>query len=205
MRTALVRVLAVLGGGCIAATAVRAQAAGRPSAVSTVEVAEAQGAPGELLAPAEQERIACSMATDDDVFEIRRRGAGWFPTTEGVYALTYRVQLTGSKRTVTVGLDQGRRPRLLMAVWTVDDRAGGGIESVVVRFLPNGEVRDGRRTREPARRDSADAATPSGRTDLYPEDGILAYTLARELGFRCDRGIWDPLAAGEIWTRIPIP
>lgn len=155
--------------------------------------------------PAELEQIVCSVATDDDIFEIRRRGGGWFPTTEGVFALTYRVQLTASKRTVTVGLDQSRRPRLLMAVWTVDRDAGGGIESVVVRFLPNGDVRDGRRTRQPATRGVADDARAAERTELYPEDGILAYTLARELGFRCERGIFDPLPGGTIWTRIPLP
>jgi hypothetical protein len=92
-----------------------------------------------------------------------------------------------------------------MAVWTLDRADGGGTESVVIRFLPNGDVRDGRRTRAPARRSASSAKPPAAQTDLLPEDGILAYTLARELGFRCEYGVFDPLPLGSIWTRIPLP
>jgi hypothetical protein len=195
MRGAWVRVLGVLSCCSLAVMPLGAQGADRAAARSLLV--------GELLVPAEREPIVCAAATDDEIFEIRRRGSGWFPTTEGVYALTFRAQLPMSKRTVTVGLDQGRRPRLLMAVWTLDDEPGGGTESVVVRFLPNGEVRDGRRTRRVSPRDSSVAA--AGRTDLLPEDSILAYTLAREIGFRCERGLFDPPPGGEIWTGVRLP
>jgi len=189
--------LGVVCGCCLAVAPLHAQVAGR--------VEQPPVAAGELLVPAELERIVCNVATDDDIFEIRRRGQGWYRTMDGAFALTYRVQLTASKRTVTVGLDQARRPRLLMAVWTIDRDAGGGIESVVIRFHPNGDVRDGRRTRRPAQRRGAPEGVDAERTELFPEDGILAYTLARELGFRCERGILDPLPEGTIWQRIPPP
>jgi hypothetical protein len=197
VRGAMSRVLGALVWSAVAAGPAVAQDSTRASQEPVLV--------GELLVPAELERIVCLAATDDEIFEIRRRGVGWFPTTEGVYALRYRVQLTESKRTVTVGLDQSRRPRLLMAVWTLDRADGGGTESVVIRFLPNGDVRDGRRTRAPARRSASSAKPPAAQTDLLPEDGILAYTLARELGFRCEYGVFDPLPLGSIWTRIPLP
>jgi hypothetical protein len=197
MRGVVVRMLGVLSVCCLATAPLTAQ--------DSIRAEQAPVTAGELLVPAETERIVCSVATDDEIFEIRRRGEGWYRTTEGVFAMTYRVQLTASKRTITVGLDQSRRPRFLMAVWTVDREAGGGMESVVIRFLPNGEVRDGRRTRKPARSGAAAGDHEAQRTDFLPEDGILAYTLARELGFRCERGILEPLPEGVIWTRIPPP
>lgn len=155
----------------------------------------------ELLLPAETERLVCRRQHSVEQQAIQRRGAGWYtPAWEGLFPISWVVDLTDSRRQVTLGVEANRRPRELVAIGPRAEALGGGLESVRVRFLADGSVQNGHRAIRPGPESVSRAVVQSA---LLPEDGVLGYTLARELAFRCERGLTEPLEPGWIWSQIP--
>lgn len=184
-----------------------APAAGAPGALgaqdstAVTQAVSPAAVPVELLMTAEAERIVCQRQRAVEQWAIQRRSAGWYsPSWEGPFPVSWVVDLTGSNRQVTLGVESNRRPRELVAIAPRAEALGGGLESVRVRFLVDGAVRDGHRAIRPGAAATARAVFQSA---LLPEDGVLGYTLARELAFRCERGLTEALEPGWIWSQIP--
>ncbi len=159
--------------------------------------------PVELLVTAETERIVCRRQHTVEQQTIQRRGAGWYSRAwDGLFPISWIVDLTASQRQVTLGLESNRRPRELVALGPRDQALGGGLESVRIRFLADGSVQGGHRsvTAGPQR-----FSRTVVQRALLPEDGVLGHTLALELAFRCERGLTEPLVPGWIWGQIPPP
>lgn len=157
--------------------------------------------PVDLLMTAETERLICRRQHAVEQQAIQRRGAGWYtPAWDGLLPISWVVELTGSNRQVTLSLESNRRPRELVAIGPRAADLGGGLESVRVRFLADGSVHNGHRAISPGAEAISRAVVQSA---LLPEDGVLGYTLARELAFRCERGLTEPLVPGWIWGQIP--
>lgn len=166
-----------------------------------VSLLVAEPTPVELLLPAETERLVCRRQHSVEQQAIQRRGAGWYtPAWEGLFPISWVVDLTDSRRQVTLGVEANRRPRELVAIGPRAEAIGGGLESVRVRFLADGSVQSGHRAIRPGPESVSRAVVQSA---LLPEDGVLGYTLARELAFRCERGLTEPLEPGWIWSQIP--
>ena len=161
----------------------------------------------EIVVPAEGERIRCTRRAQDDLLQIQRRGPGWLrPASDwdDLLPRTYYVDLLKSDRTVIVELDRGERPRMLLVRANREASAGGGTESVTIRFDMMGAPISGTRAVQPARRSRVPA--PAVRqSSIRAEDAILGLTLARELAHRCEHGIAEPLPEGMIWKRLPPP
>lgn len=157
--------------------------------------------PVELLVTAETERIVCRRQHAVEQQAIQRRGVGWYTRAwDGLFPISWIVDLTASQRQVTLGLESNRRPRELVALGPRDQAVGGGLESVRIRFLVDGTVQGGHRAvTAGAQRFSRTVV----QTALLPEDGVLGHTLAQELAFRCERGLTEPLVPGWIWAQIP--
>jgi hypothetical protein len=157
--------------------------------------------PVELLTTAETERLVCRRQHSVEQQAIQRRGAGWYtPAWEGLFPISWVVDLADSRRQVTLGIEANRRPRELVAIGPRAAELGGGLESVRVRFLADGSVHNGHRAIRPGADAIARAVVQSA---LLPEDGVLGHTLARELAYRCERGLTEPLVPGWIWSQIP--
>lgn len=155
----------------------------------------------ELLATAETERIQCARRRLVDAQAVQRGPRyGNIPVWDDAYPITWVVELIGSGRQVTLSMTPPRRPRQVLAIGRRAADLGGGTESVRVLFLADGSVQTGQRAHDPPR--GSPSATPE-RTGLDGGDGVLAHTLARELAFRCERGLTEPLAVGWIWSQIP--
>lgn len=173
--------------------AAQADARPAPSAPSAFHV--------ELLATAETERIRCSRQPLVDAQAIQRGPRiGNVPVWDNALPITWVVQLVTSGRQVTLSMVPPRRPRQVLAVGRRASDLGGGTESVRVLFLVDGSVQGGQRGYDPPPDRPSGAAQ---RGDLHDGDGLLAHTLARELAFRCERGLTEPLALGWIWSQIP--
>lgn len=155
----------------------------------------------ELLVTAETERLVCLRQHAVEQQAIQRRGVGWYSRAwDGLFPVSWVVDLTTSRRQITLGLEANRRPRELVALGPRDRAAGGGLESVRIRFLADGSVNTGHRASGPGAESLSRTVLQSA---LLPEDGVLGYTLARELAFRCERGLTEPLVPGWIWGQIP--
>lgn len=156
----------------------------------------------ELLVPAEGELIACTRRGSADQFRVQRQPQGRFaPRTGETAPVTWAVRLVNSGRSLTIQMESGYRPREVV-ILNERPRADGGVqENVRVRFLTDGTVQDGHRAVTPPRRDPGPATPLSSPLDTL--DGPQLYALARELAFRCERGILDPVPLGSIQGQIP--
>lgn len=161
----------------------------------------------EMVVPAEGEWIRCTRRTGDEMYQIQRRGQGWLRPArdwDDLLPRTYYVDLQKSERSVVLQLDRGERPRLLQVRANRDPAAGGGTESVTIRFNLMGEPISGVRALHPPRRRRRDPQSIS-ESPIRAEDAIIGLLLARELAHRCEHGIYEPLAEGLIWKRLPPP
>lgn len=151
-----------------------------------------------LREPAEGERISCRRQRADEQLDASYPGRGMFDfAREGSFRIRWRVVLLESQRTVTIALERNYVPRLVV----VDAGRGSGTaaahESIRVRYLPNGSVQDGQRAA------TADRRTPPLTSPLDSADAEMVYALARELAFRCDRGLIEALPLGSVQGQIP--
>jgi hypothetical protein len=106
---------------------------------------------------------------------------------------TWQVSMGTSGRTITIVTATGYRPREVSIV--------GGMENVQMRFFADGTLQDGQRVVTPRVREPGPATPVSSAVDSV--DAPQLYSLARELVFRCERGIFEPVPAGNIQGRIP--
>lgn len=151
-----------------------------------------------LFEPAEGERLTCRRQRADEQLDVSYPGRGLFDfAREGSLRIRWRVVMLESQRTITIALERNYVPRDVV----VDAGRGSGTvaahESVRVRFLPNGEPQDGFRAA------TADRRTPPITSPLDTADAARIYALAREIAFRCDRGMWDALPVGSVQGQIP--
>ncbi len=141
----------------------------------------------ELVIPAELERIRCTRRRSEEYLQVERRGPGWNPPSsawDDLLPRAYYVDLETSKRSVLLRLDRGERPTLIQVWATRDVTAGGGTESVTIRFNTMGEPISGVRAVHPprSRRPDPDAMLES---PIRAEDAIIGLMLARERAHRC--------------------
>jgi hypothetical protein len=147
-----------------------------------------------LLLPAEEEPIACTRRIAQDALRVQRQPGQRNASYTGEYnPVTWQVSMGFSGRTITILTATGYRPREVSLL--------GATENVQARFLTDGSLQDGRRVVTPPTRD-AGPSTPVA-SGLDSLDAPQLYALARELVYRCDRGIFDPVPAGNIQGRIP--
>ncbi len=151
-----------------------------------------------LFAQAEGERLVCVRQRADEQIAPRYPGRGIFEfALEGSLPLRWRITLVDSRRTVTLGLVRNYVPREIIIDAGRDAGTAALHEAVQARFLPDGRLRDGSRAVTAARR-SAPVISP-----LDSADGARLYDIARELAFRCDRRILEPVPEGSILGQIP--
>lgn len=151
-----------------------------------------------LFAPAEGERVSCRRQRADEQRDVSYPGRGIVEfAREGSLRIRWRVVMLESQRTITIALERNYVPRDVV----VDAGRGSGTvaahESVRVRFLPNGVLQDGFRAA------TADRRTPPLTSALDTADAARIYALAREIAFRCDRGLWDAVPVGTVQGQIP--
>ena len=151
-----------------------------------------------LFEPAEGERLNCRRQRADEQRDVSYPGRGIFEfAREGSLRIRWRVVMLESQRTITIALERNYVPRDVV----VDAGRGSGTtaahESVRARFLPGGELQDGFRAA------TADRRTPPITSPLDSADGARIYALAREIAFRCDRGMWDAVPVGTVQGQIP--
>ncbi|MBA3853280.1 MAG: hypothetical protein C0503_02635 [Gemmatimonas sp.] len=151
-----------------------------------------------LFAPAEGERLNCRRQRADEQRDVSYPGRGVFEfAREGSLRIRWRVVLIESQRTITIALERNYVPRDVV----VDAGRGAGTtaahESVRVRFLPGGEVQNGFRAV------TGDGRSPPVTSPLDSADGGRIYALAREIAFRCDRGLMDAMPIGSVQGQIP--
>ncbi len=159
----------------------------------------------ELVVPAEFERVRCTRRYSDEALQVQRRGPGWYrPSSDwdDLLPRAYYVDLEPSKRSVLLQLERGERPKLIQVRANRDATAGGGTESVTIRFNLMGEPISGVRAIHPPRNRRRDPETVL-ESPIRAEDAIIGLMLARELAHRCTYGIVEPLEAGLIWKRLP--
>lgn len=165
---------------------------------------DTQAAPAfvtELLFGTEAERLVCFERFVNRDQTIQRRGDGWYaPAWNDAFPVTWQITLLDSERTVTLSAAPYRRPRQIVVIGTRPDSLGGGLETVQVVYRADGSVQAGSRavTTRPADNGSRVRQGP-----LLDEDGVLAFTLARELAFRCERGLFEALPPNTLWGMIP--
>lgn len=151
-----------------------------------------------LREPAEGERISCRRQRADEQLDVRYPGRPLSDfTREGNLRVRWRVVLMESQRTVTIALERNYVPRVVV----VDAGRGSGTtaahESIRARFLPTGEAQDGFRAV------TADGRSAPVTSPLDSVDAPMLYALARELAFRCDRGLFDAMSIGSVQGQIP--
>jgi hypothetical protein len=159
----------------------------------------------ELVVPAEFERVRCTRRFSDETLQVQRRGPGWYrPSSDwdDLLPRAYYVDLETSKRSVLLQLDRGERPKLIQVRANRDQTAGGGTETVTIRFNLMGEPISGVRAIHPPRKRRRDPEEIL-ESPIRAEDAIIGLMLARELAHRCSHGIIEPLEPGLIWTRLP--
>jgi hypothetical protein len=151
-----------------------------------------------LLEQAEGERIACRRLRAQEQLTPRFAGGGLYDfALDGALPMRWRITLLDSRRTVTLGLLRNYVPRELVVDAGREAGTQAFHEAVRVRFLPDGSTQDGARVVSAARR-GRPVETP-----LDSLDGPQLYLLARELAFRCDRNIVEPVPLGSILGQIP--
>lgn len=155
-----------------------------------------------LLEPAEDEPIACTRRRAQESFQIQNQPQGRFATRTGDFnSVIWAVTLVTSGRSLVIDIESGYRPREVSILSARPKDEGRWQENVRVRFLNGGATQDGQRAV------SAPSALPGGATPatspLDSLDGPKLYALARELAFRCERGITDPVPLGSIQGQIP--
>lgn len=157
-----------------------------------------------LLEPAEEELIACTRRRDQEDFHIQREPQGRFAARTGDFNLVvWAVTLVNSGRSLVIEMESGYHPRDVTILSARPEGRGRWQENVRVRFLNGGETRDGQRAiTAPSTR--AGGAAPAT-SPLDSLDGPRLYALARELGFRCEHGIVEPVPVGSIQGQIPPP
>jgi hypothetical protein len=161
----------------------------------------------EMVIPAETEFIRCTRRFSDEERQIQRRGPGWYrPSSDwdDLLPRAYYVDLQTTNRSVLLQLDRGERPKMIQVRANRDETAGGGTESVTIRFNLMGEPISGVRAIHPPKRRRRDPDTIL-ESPIRAEDAIIGLMLARELAHRCSHGILEPLDEGVIWKRLPIP
>lgn len=161
----------------------------------------------EMVIPAEGEFIRCTRRFSDEEFQIQRRGPGWYRPAndwDDLLPRAYYVDLQTTKRSVLLQLDRGERPKMIQVRANRDETAGGGTESVTIRFNLMGEPISGVRAIHPPKRRRRDPDTIL-ESPIRAEDAIIGLLLARELAHRCSHGVLEPLPEGVIWTRLPPP
>ncbi len=161
----------------------------------------------EMVIPAEREWVRCTRRTTDETLQIQRRGPGWFRPAgdwDDLLPRAYYVDLQTTKRSVLLQLDRGERPKMIQVRANRDATLGGGTESVTIRFNLMGEPVSGVRAIHPPRNRRRDPDTIL-ESPIRAEDAVIGLMLARELAHRCVHGIYEPLAEGLIWKRIPVP
>jgi hypothetical protein len=159
----------------------------------------------EMVIPAEGEWVRCTRRFSDEQFQVQRRGPGWYrPSSDwdDLMPRAYYVDLQTSKRSVLLQLDRGERPKMIQVRANRDATAGGGTESVTIRFNLLGEPISGVRAIHPPKKRRRDPDTTL-ESPIRAEDAIIGLMLARELAHRCSHGIFEPLEEGVIWKRIP--
>ncbi len=151
-----------------------------------------------MLEQAEGERIACRRLRAEEQLTPRFAGRGPYDwAMDGALPLRWRITLLDSRRMVTLGLVRNYVPRELIIDAGLEAGTISFHEALRVRFLPDGSTQDGRRVVTAARR-----ARPA-ESPLDSLDGEKLYALARELAFRCDRNIVEPVPIGSILGQIP--
>jgi hypothetical protein len=155
-----------------------------------------------LLEPAEDEPIACTRRRTQESFQIQNQPQGRFATRTGDFApVVWAVTLVNSGRSLVMEIESGYQPREVSILGARPKEAGRWQENVRVRFLNGGVTQDGQRAvSAPAPLIGAAAPQTSPLDSL---DGPKLYLLARELAFRCERGITDPVPLGSIQGQIP--
>lgn len=173
-------------------TPVRAQSGAR----LMVEISPA------LLEPAEDEPIACTRRRAQESFQIQNQSQGRFATRAVDFnPVVWAVTLVNSGRSLVLEIESGYQPREVTILGARPKAAGRWQENVRVRFLKGGATQDGQRAvSAPAALIGASAPVTSPLDSL---DGPKLYALARELAFRCERGIIDPVPLGSIQGQIP--
>jgi hypothetical protein len=159
----------------------------------------------EMVIPAEGEWISCTRRTSDELFQIQRRGPGWYRPSgdwDDLLPRAFYVDLQTTQRSVLLQLDRGERPKLIQVRANRDETAGGGTESVTIRFNLMGEPISGVRAIHPPKKRRRDPDTIL-ESPIRAEDAIIGLMLARELAHRCSHGIYEPLEEGLIWKRLP--
>ncbi len=171
-------------------------AAGQSGARLLVDIS-----PG-LLEPAEEELIACTRRRGQEAFQIQREPQGRFGSRTGEFnTVVWAVTLVNSGRSIVIEVESGYHPREVTILGTRPTEGGRWQESVRVRFLNGGATQDGQRAvSAPSSRLGAGAPATSPLDSL---DGPSLYALARELAFRCERGITEPVPIGSIQGQIP--
>lgn len=148
----------------------------------------------ELLLPAEEEPIVCTRQSAQDALRVQNQPMGRFaPRTGDTAPVTWAVSMGRSGRTITIVVNSGYRPREVSIL--------GAQQNVRVRYFTDGSTQDGHRAVTPLVREAGPATPVTSVLDSL--DGPQLYELARELAFRCDRGITDPVPVGNIQGRIP--
>ena len=147
-----------------------------------------------LLLPAEEEAISCTRRNVQDAMRVQRQPMGRFAAPTGDFnPVTWQVTMVPSGRTITIVTMTGYQPREVSIL--------GTMENVQMRFFADGSLQDGKRVITPPAREPGPATPVSSGLDSL--DAPQLYALARELLFRCDRGIFDPVPTGNIQGRIP--
>ena len=150
-----------------------------------------------LLSPAEEERISCRRQRADEQLDARYPGRGLFDfALEGSRPLRWHVVLLDSRRSVTLALQRNYVPRAVLVEAGRDARVAGQHESLQLRFLPDGAVQTAEHVVTPRR------GAPM-RAPMDSAEARAVYELARELAFRCDRNIVEPVPVGSIQRQIP--
>jgi len=185
-----------LGSAMCFALALPARADAQSGARLIVEISPT------LLAPAEDEPIACTRRRAQEDLQVQRQPMGRYAARTGEFNPTiWAVTLVNSGRSIVIEAESSYRPREVTIIAARARRDGRLQENVRVRFLNGGVVQDGQRAV------SAPSAMPGGATPVTSPldslDGPQLYTLARELLFRCERGIATPVPIGSIQGQIP--
>lgn len=184
----------------LAATSVLGAQDARP----TVATAAGQQSPAfvtDLLRGSETERLVCIERRVSRDQTIQRRGDGWYaPTWNEAFPATWEVTLLETGRTVTLNAAPYRRPRQIVVIGTRPDSLGGGLETVQVVYRADGAVQAGSRA---VTTRLAESGSRVQRGELLEEDGVLAFTLARELAFRCERALFEAMPPNSLWGMIP--
>lgn len=155
-----------------------------------------------LLAPAEDEPIACTRRRSQESFQIQQQPEGRFATRTGNFnTVIWAVTLVNTDRSLVIEIESGYRPREVTVLSAQTNAEGRWQENVRVRFLNSGSIQDGHRAVS-APLSLPGSATPAT-SPLDSLDGPKLYALARELAFRCERGITEPVPAGSIQGQIP--